>query len=63
MVGEVCDSLEAAGVWMGEVCATELGSVAEGIMVVEVCDAAVSSVIVVVSHKQPGDSAGGLVMW
>ena len=38
-------------------------SVAGGIMVVEVCDAAVSSVIVVVSHRQWGDSAGGLVMW
>ena len=25
MVGEVCDSLEAAGVWMGEVCETECG--------------------------------------
>ena len=63
MVDEVCDSLEAASVWMGEVCETELSSMAGRIMVVEVCDAAVSSVIVVVSHKQRGDSAGGLVVW
>ena len=45
MVGEVFDSLEAAGIWMGEVCETAVSSVAGGIMVVEVCDAAVSSVI------------------
>ena len=31
--------------------------------VVEASDAAVSSVIVVVSHKKRGDSVGGLVMW